>query len=186
MTPEKWMTEVQEMLDKEKVRDCIIRLARGEDRRDDEIIKGCFWPDASTDFGIFAGPFAQYLDWVVPGSPAVPLTQHVLGQSLVQLRDDVAAVETQVTAYHRVNMGSEERDLVLGGRYLDRLQRRESEWRISKRTMLYDWVQDWGVSADWSQGLMGEKFSAEHFVGATTDDYSVVFFREFLCEAGSN
>ncbi len=171
------------MLDKGKVRDCIIRLARGEDRRDDELIKGCLWPEATTDFGIFAGSFPEYLNWVVPGSPAVLLTQHVLGQSLVQLHDDVAAVETQVTAYHRVNMGSEQRDLVLGGRYLDRLRRREGDWRISKRTMLYDWVQDWGISADWSQGLMGEKFSADHFVGATTDDYSVEFFRDVLREA---
>jgi len=69
------------LLDREMVRDCVARLARGEDRRDAELIGTCFWPDATIDFGIFAGTFDEYLAWVVPGSAAIPVTQHVLGRS---------------------------------------------------------------------------------------------------------
>jgi hypothetical protein len=39
---------------------------------------------------------------------------------------------------HRISMGTEERDTVIGGRYLDRLEKRGNEWRIAQRTMLYD------------------------------------------------
>jgi len=75
-----------------------------------------------------------------------------------------------------VNMGSEERDTVIGGRYLDRLDKRAGEWRIAHRVMLYDWFQDFGVSADWSQGVMGLPFSAGHYTGRAVGDYSKVFF----------
>ena len=168
--------ELKTLLDREQIRDCINRLARGEDRRDAPLIRSACWPDSTIDFGVFVGAFDKYLEWVVPGSPAIPVTLHTLGQSFIELVGDVARVETHVTSYHRVNMGTEERDTVIGGRYLDRLERRDGEWRIAARTMLYDWFRDFGVSVDWSQGVMGLPFSAEHYTGRAVGDFSVKFF----------
>ncbi|MYM61911.1 nuclear transport factor 2 family protein [Pseudomaricurvus sp. HS19] len=176
MSSDYTLEELGVLLDRENIRNCIARLARGEDRRCDARIRACFWPEAQTDFGIFAGNFDEYLNWVVPGSPAVLLTQHMLAQSLVRVEGNLADAETHVTSYHRVDMGEEQRDMVIGGRYLDRLEKRGKVWRIIERTMLYDWAQDWGPSADWSQGLMGQPFSGDHFVGQTFDDYSEQFF----------
>ncbi|MBF6449347.1 MULTISPECIES: nuclear transport factor 2 family protein [Nocardia] len=167
--PEAWIA-------RETIRDLLTRVARGEDRRDAESIRAAFWPDATVDFGIFAGSFDDYLAWVTPGAAAVVLTQHVLGQTLVELDDTVARAETHVTAYHRVDTGGEHRDLLLSGRYLDRFERRAAHWRIVRRVMLYDWTQDLGVSADWSRGLMGAPFSAGHFTGRTKSDHSTAFF----------
>jgi hypothetical protein len=168
--------ELQALLERDNIRNCIARLARGEDRRDATMITASYWPDSITDYGVFSGTFAQYLAWVVPGSPAIPVTQHVLGQSFIDLQVDVARVETQVVSYHRVNMGTEERDTVIGGRYLDRLERRGGDWRIAERTMLYDWYQDFGLSIDWSKGVMGMPFSAAHYPGRAVGDYSEKFF----------
>ena len=42
--------------------------------------------------------------------------------------------------------------------------------------MLYDWHQDIGVSADWSHGLMGMKFGADHYTGRSAGDHSKTFF----------
>lgn len=165
------------------IRDCIARLARGEDRRDAAVISDCYWPDATTDFGIFAGDFTQYLAWVVPGSDAISNTQHILGQSVIELSDDAARAETHVSSYHRITMGAEERDVMIGGRYLDMFACRNGKWRITARTMLYDWVQDMGVSADWSQGMMGMPFSAPHFTGRAVGDYSEAFFGKRASEA---
>jgi hypothetical protein len=168
--------KLESLLEREDVRDCIVRLARGEDRRDAELISACYWRDSTTDYGVFVGTFDQYLAWVVPGSPAIPVTQHQLGQSLIQLDGTVARAETHVTSYHRINTGTEERDTVIGGRYLDRLEKRGGEWRIAQRTMLYDWYQDFGLSIDWSKGLMGMPLSAGHYSGRAVGDYSEVFF----------
>jgi hypothetical protein len=174
------MNEVTEklrsFLDQAKIRDCIVRLARGEDRRDAGLIRASYWPDSRSDYGVFEGDFDAYLAWVVPGADAITNTQHVLGQSFIELAGDKASVETQVISYHRVDMGEGERDTCIGGRYLDRFERRGGEWRIAHRTMLYDWFQDWGEAIDWSRGVMGMPFSAEHFSGRARGDYSERFF----------
>jgi hypothetical protein len=168
--------ELKSIVDREKIRDCLIRLARGEDRRDGDAIKRCYWPDSDTDYGVFKGNFDEYYAWVIPGADAIKNTQHVLGQSLIELQGDTAKVETQVISYHRVDMGAGDRDTCIGGRYLDRMEKRGGEWRIAERTMLYDWYQEWGDSIDWSQGVMGLPFSEEHFSGRAVGDHSEKFF----------
>ena len=170
--------DVQSLLDREKIRDCIARVARAEDRRDQALLRGCFARNASVDFGIFRGSLEEYLDWVVPGAPAVLLTQHILAQTLIELSGNTYLTETHVTSYHRVDMGHEQRDLIIGGRYLDAWARQGSDWLIEKRTMLYDWCQQLGPSADWSHGLLGTPFSAPHFVGRTQADFSVEFLAD--------
>jgi len=167
--------ELRALLDREEIRECIARLARGEDRRDAGLIRLSCWEDSTTDYGVFAGSFDEYLAWVVPGSPAIPVTQHLLGQTLIELEGNVALCETQVCSYHRIDMGTEHRDTVIGGRYLDRIENRSGHWRIAQRTMLYDWLQDLGQSADLSKGVMGLPFSAAHFAGRAVGDYSEIF-----------
>jgi SnoaL-like protein len=168
--------ELQRFLDREMIRECLVRLARGEDRRNAELITASYWPDSTSDYGVFKGDFDAYLAWVVPGAEAIKNTQHVLGQSFIELQGDTAQVETQVISYHRVDMGTGDQDTCIGGRYLDRMEKRGGEWRIAYRMMLYDWYQDWGQAIDWSQGVMGLPFSAEHFSGRAVGDYSQTFF----------
>lgn len=164
--------ELVELLDREKIRDCLARLARGEDRRNAELITGAFWPHASVDHGIFSGSFDDYLSWVVPGSPDIPVTQHILGQSLIDLHHDTALVETHVLAYHRVAATHAHRDALIGGRYLDWMDKVGGDWRISRRTMLYDWYHDLGDAADWSAGLMGIPFDTGNNAGSAHADPS--------------
>lgn len=169
--------EVNRYIDRAKISECIARLARGEDRRDADLIRASWWPDARYDYGVQSGDFATYLDWVVPGADAIKNTQHVLGQSHIELSRSKAKVETHVISYHRVDYGDgDEHDTCIGGRYLDLMAERDGEWRIAERTMLYDWYQDWGASIDWSQGVMGIPLTAEHFSGRAKDDFSETFF----------
>jgi SnoaL-like domain len=168
---------LKDMLDREQIRCCIARLARGEDRRDAVLIAASYWPDSVTDYGVFKGTFDEYLDWVVPGAEAITNTQHHIGQSHIELNGDTAKVETQVISYHRIDFGiNAEHDVVIGGRYLDVFEKRGDNWRIANRMMLYDWYQDWGASIDFAQGVMGMPFSAPHFAGRSHGDYSAEFF----------
>ena len=169
------MEELTQLLDRERIRDCLSRLARGEDRRNAELIAGAYWPGAVIDLGVFSGTFEDYLNWVVPGSQEILVTQHILGQSLIDLRNDTALVETQVLAYHRVNTAEGERDCIISGRYLDWMDNIGGDWRIAWRTMLYDWYQDLGEAVDWSTGLMGMPFDVEHYAGRAANDASEAF-----------
>jgi hypothetical protein len=168
--------KLSQLLDREQIRNCLARLARGEDRRNAELISGAYWHDAIIDLGIFTGTFTEYLHWVVPGSPDIPVTQHVLGQSLIDQHKDTARVETQVLAYHRINTPDGQRDSVIGGRYLDWMDEIRGDWRIARRTMIYDWYQEFGRAVDWATtGLMGMQFDTASYTGRAFDDPSEAF-----------
>ncbi|TKV41334.1 hypothetical protein A0U87_21805 [Sphingobium sp. MP9-4] len=168
--------EFQAVVDHHAIRACLARLARGEDRRDATLIRQCWWPQARFDYGVYSGDFEAYLAWVVPGAEAIANTQHLLGQSHVEIEGDQARAETHVLSYHRVIIEGEARDTCIGGRYLDLLAKREGVWRIAERTMLYDWEQDWGAAADWTSGVMGYPFTAGHFTGRAHGDFSLAWF----------
>lgn len=168
--------QLAQMLSRDAIRNCIVRLARGEDRRDAALISSAYWSDAYIDFGIFEGDFPTYLGFVVPGDPSLPCTLHFLGQTHIELEADSARAETLVSSYHRIDTGSGHQDTTIGGRYLDTMSRRDGAWRIARRVMLYDFVQNGGASADWAQGVMGMPFSAEHFSGRANGDFSAAFF----------
>jgi hypothetical protein len=168
--------ELRALLDREVIRNCVVRLARGEDRRSAALIRSCWWPEATFDYGVYNGDFDAYLAWVVPGADAITDTQHVLGQTHVELAEGKARAESHVISYHRVMIDGSERDTCIGGRYLDTFEKRGSEWRIITRVMLYDWEQDWGAAADWSKGVMGYPFTADHFPGRAKGDFSETFF----------
>lgn len=173
--------DIREVIARSKIRHALETLARGEDRRDAELVSKAFWPDATVDYGMFEGDFPAYLAWVVPGADSIPCTQHILAQSYIVLDGDKAKAETHVVSYHRVDFGANEQggdhhDVCMGGRYLDDFEKRGGEWRIARRVMLYDWNQDWGASIDWSQGMMGVPFTQEWFSGRAHGDWSEVFF----------
>jgi hypothetical protein len=167
---------INALIDREAIRNAVARLARGEDRRNADLIRSCWWEDAHFDYGVHNGDFATYLAWVVPGADAIIDTQHLLGQTHIELDGDTAKAETHVCSYHRVAMADGDHDTIIGGRYLDTFERRDGDWRIADRVMLYDWEQDWGASADWSKGVMGYPFTADHFPGCAMGDYSEGFF----------
>jgi hypothetical protein len=168
--------DLETLIDREEIRDVVVRLARGEDRRDGELIKGCYWPDAMNDFGVFVGTFDQYFAWVIPGDPNIPLTQHLLGQTFIQLEGDRATAETHVQSYHRLDVGGAHKDSMIGGRYVDRMEKRGGEWRIASRTLIYDWDRELGPSADWSKGVMGVPFVTDNPTGKCAGDPSEALF----------
>lgn len=170
--------DIKAYIDRAKIVECVVRLARGEDRRDADLISASWWPDATYDYGVQSGDFPSYLAWVVPGADAIKNTQHMLGQTHIELSGNAAKAETQVISYHRVDMGSGDQDTCIGGRYLDNMEERDGEWRIASRVMLYDWFSDWGDAIDWSKGVMGMPLTAEHFSGRANGDFSETFFAQ--------
>jgi len=169
--------DLNNIIAREKIRDCLARLARGLDRRDADMVRACYWPDATDDHGVAVSTVEEFVSWVSPGDPAMILTLHTLGQSYIEFRGDTGLAETHVTAYHRVDVGGQHRDIFLGGRYLDRMEKRDTEWRIAHHKMMYDWQNDLGPSADFSQGTFGMPFVSENPVGAAHGDFSERFFK---------
>jgi hypothetical protein len=55
-------------------------------------------------------------------------------------------------------MNDEKYDLVAGARYIDRMEKRNDEWRIARRVVQIDWIREYEGSADLEKGFQGVPF----------------------------
>ena len=126
---------------KDQIREVIHQVARGTDRLDPDLIAGGYWPDGFDDHNSFRGGPVEFAAWVLQVLPHFAATHHFLGQCRIEIEGDVAHVETYCDAHHvgLPDAEGEVLDMVLGLRYVDRFERREGQWRISKRVCAFDW-----------------------------------------------
>jgi len=93
----------------------------------------------------YSGPAEGFIEVAREMLSAIPRTQHLLGNILIEMRDDTSAdCESYFQAYHLIedeNSGSY--DLVVAGRYVDRFEKRNDEWRIAQRSIVVDWFRQY-------------------------------------------
>lgn len=127
----------RELLDRRQIRDCIDRYSRGLDRHDDELLASAFHPDAIDNHGDWIGRLPEFIEWA-NYEVHKPLMQHNhhITTHLCEIEGDVANTESYVIYVLRVKDGKTVR--VGCGRYIDRFERRNGEWRIALRQLVLD------------------------------------------------
>ena len=67
------------------------------------------------------------------------MNHHLLGQTIIDLDGDVAFAETYVLC-HQISQASDSEPVlnIVASRYVDRLERRDGEWKIASRTAVID------------------------------------------------
>jgi hypothetical protein len=146
------LEDFSEYLDREAIRDVLFRYAHAIDRCDAELLRTVYWPEGIDDHGIFVGVRDKFISWVIPiMREQLSVTQHFLGNMLIRIDGAAANVETYFQAYHRWENpgGAPPEDVIHGGRYLDRMERRDREWRISHRVVSFDYLREYPDSQDW-------------------------------------
>ncbi len=139
-------------LDKLEVTELVMKLARGIDRCDADLVRSVFWPDATDDHGLFRGSASEFVEWVIPVLNGMERTSHQICNVLAEVRGARAFSESYFIAYHRITGDGGERDMIAAGRYLDRHEKRGSEWRIAHRQTVYDWtIEQPAADAHWRQ-----------------------------------
>jgi hypothetical protein len=125
------------LLDRQDIADCIARFARGMDRFDRALFLSAFHPDATIAAGPFVGEAAPLYDWAIGLHQAgQAATHHNLLNQTIEIHGDTAHVETY---YLFVGRNRDATNWIAGGRYLDRMERREGGWKIALRTNLIEW-----------------------------------------------
>jgi hypothetical protein len=165
----------RELADREAIRDVIMRYARGVDRVDTDLLHSVYWDDAVDDHTSFNGNAHEFVTWMVPRLKAMEQTVHFLGNIFVEIHGNFAAVESAFQAFHRLR--DETRgpyDMVIGGRYVDRMEKRSGEWRIAYRKVLWDWYRTYPDSGDWANPVGGYPFRTNHRPG----DFSYELFAD--------
>jgi hypothetical protein len=133
--------DVRQLLDREAIRDCLYRYCRGIDRADEAALRSSYWPDAHDAHGAYDGPAGGFIAQALPRLRAGGRRVHAISNILIELHGDVAAVESSFLALQS-GAAAPERETFLCGRYVDRFERRQGEWRVSHRTVVYDWIEE--------------------------------------------
>jgi hypothetical protein len=142
---------LQDLLDREAIRDCIYRYSHGIDRRDKETLKLVYWPDATDDHIMFSGNAYEFIEFVWPFLESLRSSTHSMSNILLRVNGDRAHGETYWTVFHREpgQDGKPDYDYVAGGRYLDVFEKRNGEWRIFARQLVRDYYQIIEGTGDW-------------------------------------
>jgi len=150
--PDALNTDIQEYLDREAIRDVLFRYAHGIDRCDPKILETVYWPEGVDDHGDFKGTRDAFIEWVIPlVKDLMSTTQHLMSNILIRIEGNLAKVETYFQAYHRWGKYEQEdaRDFVLGGRYLDKMEKRGKEWRVLERVVIFDYFREYADTGNW-------------------------------------
>ena len=131
------LARLEQMLDRQDILDCIMRISRAIDRFDRALFLSGYHPDAVIDAGEFVGdPATVYDGGAALHEQGQSTTLHNLTNHTCEIDGDVAHAETY-WLYNGLNRDGS--NWVAGGRYVDRLERREGEWRIAFRCTLLEW-----------------------------------------------
>lgn len=137
---------VAELVDRTAISDVLHRYCRAIDRCDAELLRSCYHPDAVDHHGPIRGRRDEFVDRAISeltlrAASHGQLTTHVLGNVIIDLDGDAAAVESYFQAAHVEDRDEGFRVFEFHGRYLDRFERRDGEWRIARRTVVHDWSE---------------------------------------------
>jgi SnoaL-like domain len=130
--------------DRQAIHDVIVRYCRGVDRNDPGLVAAAFHDDAiDNHFGVVL-PFYEAIGTLKAARsggaspPSKTTSMHNLGNILIEVDGDVARCESYVNVIVRIPQEGGAIDWLHAGRYVDRFERRNGEWRIAYRTVVYD------------------------------------------------
>ncbi len=127
---------LEELLDKEEIREVMMLYCRGVDRHDRALIEAASHPDA-TDYG--RGPKAsRMVDFILSGDPTKPYS-HFIGNQMIVVTGDSATCESYFISISEVTRDGEDLTRIRGGRYIDRFLRHEGKWKVRERLSTTDW-----------------------------------------------
>jgi hypothetical protein len=147
--------DMTELADRLAIYETLALYCRGIDRCDAEQLAAAFTPDARIDYGDGARPAAEAIPGLMAGLGAMRLTQHNISNTVMRISGDSARAETNCVALHIIPAPEGEIELVVGGRYLDRLDKREGRWRIAERLYVMDWNRTQPATMALEGGLLG-------------------------------
>lgn len=139
MTADQLLRTVAELQDRSAIHQCLMNYSRAVDRLDRELLLTVYHPDAIDDHGVFVGGPVAFADWVIDMHTRTHLShQHCQFNSTVELDGETAHAETY---YMFVGLNRAGEPLgVSGGRYIDRLEKRQGRWAIVARVCVRDWA----------------------------------------------
>jgi len=131
--------DVRYVKDRIEILDCVAKQARGHDRHDDELMTSVYYQDGIDEHGPNVNLGRDYAKWA-NGMHESAFSDHLhnITTHTCEIDGDVAHCESYVMGVMR--MRDEKTIALMGGRYLDRLERRDGSWKIAVRRCTIEWA----------------------------------------------
>ena len=127
-------TFLEELEARTAIEDCLKRFARAVDRQDWKAAREAYHDDAVDDHGFFKGPPDEFLAHIAKLHEVQEHSMHFNTNVLIEFQArDRAFVETYVLVLQRFR----DRRVTASARYLDRFEKRNGEWRVGYRTLVF-------------------------------------------------
>jgi hypothetical protein len=129
---------IDAMLDKQDIYECLVRISRGSDRGDKQLFLSAFHDDAVVAAGPFVGGPSELYDWSAELQVKnYTATFHKLHQQSCDLDGDTAHAEAYYLYVACMATGI---NLIAGGRYIDRFEKRGGVWGLVTRNNFVEWT----------------------------------------------
>lgn len=131
------LAALSNLLEKEAIRDAALRYTRGIDRHDSALLLSAYHPDAIDDHGDYIGSPQGFVDYAnsVHAQNWVG-HHHYITNQFIERDGDTAHSEIYFMAVLKRPDGVCD---MVGGRYLDRLEKRDGVWAVADRMCLVEW-----------------------------------------------
>jgi hypothetical protein len=130
---------------RDEIRQVIATYFIGVGRCDWDLVRTCYHHDAIEEHGSFSGPADEFITWMSEGHVAEYAMTMICGiDPQIALEGDTADCVTYATVRHRSHADSRGviRTDSSGGRLVDRMERRDGQWRIAHRELVLEWAED--------------------------------------------
>ncbi|MBA3038006.1 MAG: nuclear transport factor 2 family protein [Desulfobacterium sp.] len=130
----------RQLQDKEEIKDILHRYHRASFLNDEAMKRSCWHPDGTDDHaGFISGTIDEVLPVFFKMRKNIKLSHMCLSNIVIKLDGDFADCESYVADCHVFENEGQTYHWLAGGRYVDRFERRNGEWRILNRASYMDW-----------------------------------------------
>lgn len=138
--------DLQTLLDKEAIRTLVLKYSRAADRHDDVAMRQLYHEDAKDDHGsYFSGLAMEFIERLPEIQKPFKILHHNVTTHNIEIDPEnghLAEGEVYILAMHQAEMPDGQLlDFIIGGRYLDKYEKRADQWKFSHRAILADWCK---------------------------------------------
>jgi hypothetical protein len=131
--------EVRDLLDRQAITDKLNRYCRAVDRLDVPLGHTVFHEDAYADYGeLYRGDGRGVIDLICKSHLSCSNHSHEICNTIITLQGDRAGSEAYFHSATRLTWEDKPAQIRVWGRYLDKWSKRNGEWAIDRRLVVFD------------------------------------------------
>ena len=129
------------LLDKQEITELVHRYCNAADRHDYDKMRTLYHDDAIDDHGgFFKGLAMEFIEQLPQIQQPMLILHHNITTLNIELEGDYGEGEVYVLAFHQIATEDKPMDLLIGGRYFDKYEKRGGHWKFTYRAVVADWA----------------------------------------------